>query len=131
MAMKRALAMAMAAGLVLPPVLAGQNSRDAATLHDWPRVRSAIAKDAVIEARVREILASMTLAQKIGQMTQPEIKTITPDEVRRYYIGSVLNGGGSWPGKNKHASAKDWLVLADAYHAASMSTDAKMPIPII
>ncbi|PNS07363.1 glycoside hydrolase family 3 protein [Solilutibacter silvestris] len=129
--MKRALAIAVVAGLMLPPVLAGQNSRDTATLHDWPRVHSAVAKDAAIEARVREILASMTLAQKIGQMTQPEIKTITPDEVRRYYIGSVLNGGGSWSRKNKHADARDWLALADAYHAASMGTDAKVPIPII
>ena len=74
------------------------------TLKDWPRVTSAITPDAAIEARVQQILAQMTLAQKIGQMTQPEIKTITPAQVRQYYIGSVLNGGGSWPGMDKHAS---------------------------
>ena len=100
-------------------------------LQDWPRVHSVIAADADIERRVQEILAQMTLAQKIGQMTQAEIKTITPDEVRRYYIGSVLNGGGSWPGMDKHASVQDWLQLADAYHAASLATDAKTPVPVI
>lgn len=131
-AMKRALAIAVAAGLLLPAARAGQDRAGSRQqLRDWPHVHSAVAKDAAIEARVREILASMTLAQKIGQMTQAEIKSITPEEVRRYYIGSVLNGGGSWPGKDKHASARDWLALADAYHAASISTDAKVPIPII
>ncbi|MGH8089215.1 MAG: glycoside hydrolase family 3 protein, partial [Stenotrophomonas sp.] len=88
-------------------------------LQDWPHVTSAIASDPAIESRVRSILAQMTLAQKVGQMTQPEIKQITPEQVRTYYIGSVLNGGGSWPGMDKHASVADWVKLADAYHAAS------------
>ena len=100
-------------------------------LADWPHIDSAIHADPAIEARVREIVAGMTLAQKIGQMTQPEIQAITPEQVRQYYIGSVLNGGGSWPGKNKHASVADWVALADRYHAASMSTDAKVPVPVI
>ncbi|CAJ0596453.1 unnamed protein product [Cylicocyclus nassatus] len=100
-------------------------------LQDWPRVHSAIATDAGIERRVQQILSQMTLAQKIGQMTQAEIKTITPEQVRQYYIGSVLNGGGSWPGMDKHASVQDWLKLADAYHVASLATDAKTPVPVI
>jgi beta-glucosidase len=50
-----------------------------------------------MEARIKQIVAGMTLAQKIGQMTQPEIKFSTPEDIRKYYIGSVLNGGGSWP----------------------------------
>jgi len=100
-------------------------------LQDWPRVHSAITPDAQIESRVQQILSQMTLAQKIGQMTQAEIKTITPEQVRRYYIGSVLNGGGSWPGMDKHASVQAWLELADAYHAASLATDAKTPVPVI
>ncbi|MEL1263784.1 glycoside hydrolase family 3 protein [Pseudoxanthomonas putridarboris] len=104
---------------------------DTAELEDWPALRSSFAKDPAIEARVAEILATMTLEQKIGQMVQPEIKSITPDEVRRYYIGSVLNGGGSWPGMNKRATVQDWLKLADQYHAASMATDAEVPIPVI
>jgi ABC-type thiamine transport system substrate-binding protein len=35
-----------------------------------------------MEARIKEIVAGMTLAQKVGQMTQPEIKFITPEQVR-------------------------------------------------
>ena len=98
---------------------------------DWPAIKSPLAVDPALEARVREIVAGMTLAQKIGQMTQPEIKTITPAEVRTYYIGSVLNGGGSWPGGNKHADIKDWLALSDAYYDASMSTDMAIKVPVI
>lgn len=111
-----------------PPVAAGDAS---AELKDWPALESRFAKDPAIEARVAEILASMTLEQKVGQMVQPEIKSITPEEVRQYYIGSVLNGGGSWPAKNKHASVQDWVALADAYYDASMGTDAKIPVPVI
>ena len=100
-------------------------------LQDWPRIESAIGKDAALEARVRKIVSEMTLAQKIGQMTQPEIKSVTPEDVRRYYLGSVLNGGGSWPAKNKRATVADWLRLAEQYHDASLASDAATPIPVI
>lgn len=113
-----------------PPAAAAAADASAA-LKDWPALTSRFAKDPAIEARVAEILASMTLEQKVGQMVQPEIKSITPEEVRQYYIGSVLNGGGSWPAKNKHASVQDWVALADAYYDASMGTDAKIPVPVI
>lgn len=109
----------------------GAAANDAAELKDWPALKSSFAKDPAVEARVAEILASMTLEQKVGQMVQPEIKAITPADVRKYYIGSVLNGGGSWPAMNKHAKVEDWVKLADAYYDASLSTDAKIPVPVI
>lgn len=98
---------------------------------EWRSIRSAIAIDRKLETRIDRILADMTLRQKIGQMTQAEIKSITPEEVRTYYIGSVLNGGGSWPGKDKHADVSAWVALADAYYAASMSTDMAVKVPIM
>ncbi|WP_374585479.1 glycoside hydrolase family 3 N-terminal domain-containing protein [Pseudoduganella sp.] len=96
-----------------------------------PAMGGATAVDAALEQRVAAIVAGMTLEQKIGQMTQPEIKTATPDDVRRYYLGSVLNGGGSWPNGNKRASAAEWLALAQKYHAASMATDMKVKVPVV
>ena len=109
------------------------SARGAAPTHykDWPAIKSALGDDPALDARVRKIVAGMTLAQKIGQMTQAEIKSITPAEVTRYYIGSVLNGGGSWPHANKHATIHDWLDLADRYYDASMATDAAVKIPVI
>ena len=71
----------------------------------------------------------MTLDQKIGQMTQPERIHITPSEVRRHHIGSVLSGGGSCPGDNR---PEDWVAMADAYWAASVKGDADhLPIPVL
>lgn len=98
---------------------------------DWPAVTSAVKPDPAIEARAREILSGMTLRQKVGQITQPDIRSVTPDEVRQYYIGSVLNGGGAWPSMNKRASLQDWLVLSDAYYDASMSTDMAVKVPVV
>ena len=114
------------------PSVAGEGASLAPTHYtDWPTIRPERSADPALDARARKIVAGMTLAQKVGQMTQAEIKSITPDEVRRYYIGSVLNGGGSWPERNKHAGIGDWLRLADAYYDASMHTDMAVKVPII
>lgn len=102
-----------------------------AHLKDWPRIKSAIAMDPAMEEKISAIISRMTVAQKVGQMTQPEIKFITPDDINKYYLGSVLNGGGTWPGLNKHAKAADWVALADSYYAASMKTDMADKIPVV
>src|SRR3546814_11797477 len=64
-------------------------------------------------------------------MTQAEIKSVTPEQVREYYIGSVLNGGGSWPGQDQHATPGDWVALADRLYEAPMPTDLQVPVPLI
>jgi beta-glucosidase len=85
-----------------------------------------------IEPRVKEILSSMTLEQKVGQMIQGEIRYMSPQDVKDYSIGSVLNGGGAFPNNDQNASIDDWLALADAYYSASMDTsDGGAGIPII
>lgn len=107
-----------------------------ATVSAWPTVRSRIPRDPAIEDAVSALLRRMSLPQKVGQMVQPEILAVTPAEVKAFHIGSVLNGGGSWPGKRMDASAGDWAALADAYYDASVDTsggepDAFLPIPIL
>jgi len=97
----------------------------------WQKPVPAVASDAALEARVQSIVAGMTLEQKVGQMTQADIRSITPDDVRKYYIGSVLNGGGAWPAMNMHSSVADWLKLSDEFYRASMSTDMKVKVPVI
>lgn len=96
----------------------------------WP-ARKAGRLDPKTEARIAQIVAGMTLEQKVGQMTQAEIRSITPDQVRQYYIGTILNGGGAWPQMNRHASLTDWTRLSAAYSAAAMSTDMTTRIPLI
>jgi len=103
-----------------------------ATKVQWPAIKSAIAKDPVVEARIAELLGRMTLEEKIGQLIQPEIKSVTPADIKEYHIGSVLNGGGSTPGNNKYASLEDWVKLADNFYNASVDTsNGRIGIPIM
>jgi beta-glucosidase len=106
------------------------DARDSAAVH-WPAMPGKPVASAADEARIRQIVEGMTLEQKIGQMTQPDIRSVTPDEVRTYYIGSVLNGGGAWPGNKQRASVDDWLKLSNDFYRASMSTDMKTKVPVI
>lgn len=89
----------------------------------WPSVHSRVGRDARVEARIDSILARMTLEEKVGQIIQPDISSVTPDDVRRYKFGSILAGGNSSPGGKETASPAEWLNLADAYWQASQSAD--------
>lgn len=85
---------------------------------EWPVTQSVIAKDPVIEKKVKEILAKMSLEEKIGQMIQPDLREVTPQEAKKYKLGSLLNGGGGWPNNNKYSSAQDWAKESDKYWLA-------------
>ncbi|MEO1573942.1 MAG: exo 1,3/1,4-beta-D-glucan glucohydrolase [Pseudomonadota bacterium] len=96
--------------------------------HDiWPRVDSAVKEDPAVEARISEILDGMTLEQKVGQMMQAEIQNVSPGDATKYHLGSILNGGGSFPGRNKNSSIEDWVALADRFYDASVK-DGGVPI---
>ncbi len=98
----------------------------------WPELTPPLPADPELEARVDVLLERMTLREKVGQVIQAEIRSVTPRDVRRYDLGSVLNGGGSFPNENKHASPESWLALADAFHEASTDTsDGGVGIPVI
>ena len=98
----------------------------------WPAGHSPIRQDPRIEARITAMLAAMTVEEKVGQVIQPEFKSVTPDDVRAYHIGSIENGGGSVPGGNKHASLQDWLALIEPYYQASIDPKAHhVVIPLI
>ncbi|GMG87953.1 exo 1,3/1,4-beta-D-glucan glucohydrolase [Biformimicrobium ophioploci] len=98
----------------------------------WPELQPALAVDAALEARIDDLLSRMTLEEKVGQMIQAEIKYVTPEDVKNYHLGSVLNGGGTYPNNDKFATPQDWLALSEAFFAASMDTaDGGTAIPII
>lgn len=66
-----------------------------------------------------DILARMSLERKVAQLIQPQINSVTPDEMRKYRWGSYLNGGNGGPFGNEFAPASEWLRLADAMWEAS------------
>ncbi len=104
----------------------------AADLSQWPRQSSPFPSDPVEESRLDSIISAMTLRDKAGQVIMGEIQHVSPTDVKRYRLGAVLNGGGSFPGKERHAAVSQWLALADAYHDASVDRDDGRPrIPVI
>ena len=98
----------------------------------WPVVQGPIPVDPEVEERIDALLARMSVEEKVGQIIQAEIGYTTPEDVREYHLGSVLNGGGTRPDDKRHASVADWLDMADAYYQASMDTsDGGVAIPIM
>lgn len=74
-----------------------------------------------LEKRIDAIMSGMTLEQKVGQMVQGNIPHVSPEDVARYHLGSVLNGGGTSPTGKKGAAVSDWLNSADGYYRASLN----------
>lgn len=118
-----------------PPSSTG-TARPAGTVDpaNWPAVSPPLAPDPALEERITRLLSTMSLADKVGQVIQADTSTVTPDDVRRYHLGSILSGGNSapMPGADDLAPAERWLAAADAYYLASVDTSGGTPgIPIL
>jgi beta-glucosidase len=99
---------------------------------EWPSVAPPIPENTQIESRINALMGAMSVEQKVGQIIQADIGSVTPAEVREYHLGSVLNGGSSGPNNNDYAPAKDWLALADQFYEASMDPAlGKNAIPVV
>jgi beta-glucosidase len=77
------------------------------------------------DTTVSQLVDSMTLAEKVGQMTQVEFGSITPDEVAAWSIGSVLSGGGGNPGDGSPAA---WRAMVESFLAGSRRSRLGVPI---
>jgi beta-glucosidase len=76
--------------------------------------------------RVNDLLAQMTLDEKVGQMTQPDQEFLEDvDHVREYMVGSLLSGGGSDPATN---SFEDWRALYEMYQSKALETRLGIPL---
>lgn len=80
-----------------------------------------------VEERVEDLLARMTLEEKIGQMTLIEKNSIPPSDVYNFYIGGILSGGGGYPrGDN---TPEGWLKMVADYQDNALAT--RLGIPMI
>ncbi len=99
---------------------------------NWPKSESPIAVNPAIEARIADLLSKMTLEEKVGQVIQADIGSVTPSDVKKYNLGSVLNGGNSAPGGDNRTTPQAWLALADEFWDASIDTsDGGLGIPVL
>jgi len=98
----------------------------------WPEYVYPVVTPEEQEARIADIIARMTLEEKIGQLVQADLCCVTPDDVKTYHLGSILVGGNSGPYGNDLAPAPEWLRAADEFYAASVDTsDGGVGVPII
>lgn len=100
--------------LLAPAILSGQIYLDPA---------------ADTKSRVADLLGRMTLEEKIGQMTQAEragVISSNLEDVRDFYLGSVLSGGGSTPSPN---TGENWVNLYNSIQERATAT--RLGIPVI
>ena len=76
-------------------------------------------------SRIDDLLARMTLEERIGQITQVDRTAITPAEVAEHAIGSVLSGGGGNPEPNTPTA---WRAMVEGYVDASRGSRLGVPI---
>jgi len=74
---------------------------------------------------LEDLVAQMTLEEKIGQMTQAEIWDLRAGDVTEYTLGSVLNGGGSDPWEN---TPQGWFDMINSFTKESLKTRTGIPV---
>jgi beta-glucosidase len=125
--MTRRLLTLLLVGLLWHPSSSGAQQSDSSV---WPVGQPAISTDPQLEDRVAALVSKMSLEEKAAQMIQAEIQHVSPAEAAAYGLGSVLNGGGSFPDTNKRATVRDWVELSSAFQKA-MRARAGVAIPLI
>lgn len=106
-----------------------QGGREDIDLAAWPPAPLRPAPDPALEARLERTLGALSIEDKVGQVIQADIGSVTPDDVREYRLGAILSGGNSAPGGDMSAPPSEWLGLADAFwDAANAASEAKIPV---
>ena len=123
---RRFLHLSAAAGASLAPLGCATPPRPGATrlpsAADVPAARRAGVPSPEVEA----LLAQMTLDEKIGQMTQADMKALKDGtEVRTFMLGSVLSGADSLPKPNEPAT---WAEMYDRYQSQALATRLGIPM---
>jgi len=79
------------------------------------------------EAQAESLVSRMTLDEKIGQMVQVDLGALKDKEdIRKYFLGSMLSGGNSDPSDNLPAT---WLQTVHEFEALALKT--RLGIPLI
>src|SRR5664280_1571923 len=99
-------------------------------------------KNREVDNKVKNLLSSMTLEEKIGQMTQIDFSVIgvpeqlnannpidqakLEDAVLKHHVGSILNT--PYTPKNKAQSIETWRKMMQTVQAVAEKTRLKIPV---
>ncbi|WP_432882873.1 glycoside hydrolase family 3 N-terminal domain-containing protein [Kribbella sp. CA-245084] len=90
--------------------------------HDLPYLNPKLP----IKKRVDDLVARMTTAEKVGQMTQAERNALrSRSDIASYALGSLLSGGGSVPTPNTPAA---WAAMIDNFQLNAQATRLQIPL---
>ncbi len=79
-----------------------------------------------VEGRVEDLLAQMTLAEKVGQMAQANAGSLAdPADVATLGLGSLLSGGDDLPSPN---TPTGWADAFDRYQRIALTTRLGVPL---
>jgi beta-glucosidase len=120
--------------VVLAGVLGGSCWAASATVHpdQWPRATWPLPSDAALEQRVAALMAKMSVEEKVGQLIQADILSVTPDDVRHYHLGAILAGGNSKPKGALTATVAQWQALSESFYRAAMEPQpGHVAIPLL
>jgi len=121
--------------LAATPCAMGATDGTPGTAHPdlWPAAAHGTLLRPEIERLVDALLDVMTVEEKVGQVIQADITSITPADLLSYKLGSIQASGNSAPGNDVRAPPQAWLDLTEAFHRASVQSDQQRhaPIPIL
>jgi beta-glucosidase len=79
-----------------------------------------------VDQRVADLLSRMSLADKVGQMTQAERAAVGAGaDIAGYRLGSLLSGGGSVPTPN---TPQAWADMIDNFQLHAMAVPLQIPL---
>ena len=97
---------------------------------DWTRTNSCEYKNFNNSDLIEQLIVGMTVEEKVGQVIQGDLDFISPEDVRKFKIGSVLNGGNTAPNGDKYSSVDDWKKLSKEFYDAS-PTYKGIKVPVL
>ena len=97
---------------------------------DWTRTNSCEYKNFNNSDLIEQLIAGMTVEEKVGQVIQGDLDFISPEDVKKFKIGSVLNGGNTAPNGDKYSSVNDWKNLSKEFYDAS-PTYKGIKVPVL
>jgi len=98
-----------------------------ASTNEWNRKNScSYASSGLVD----RLLDRMTLEQKVGQILQPDLDFVSFEDIKKYQLGSVLNGGNTAPFRDNDATPDDWKKYAKELYNNSPIVDG-IVIPVL